>query len=100
VDVDRDRVRAAGERIIRGLFFIETGRALSPATPIRIEPKPGITDSTPAIQQFARMYERCPDARRRAIGDAFSYVVAFYPQFSIWFLLLYDHFAWLATVQD
>lgn len=98
VEDDRTRINATGERMVRGLFFIESGERLPPSTHVRVASKPGVTPSDPAIQQFARMYARCPDRRGKAIGDAFSYGVAFYPQASIWFLLLYEHFAWLATV--
>jgi len=96
VEADRNRINATGERMVRGLFFIESGVLLPRSTQVRIASKPGITHSNVAIQQFARMYARCPDRRSKIIGDAFSYAVAFYPQFSIWFLLLYDHFSWLA----
>ncbi len=98
VEADRNRIHATGERMVRGLFFIESGELLPRSTQVRIASKPGITASNAAIQQFARMYVSCPDRRSKTIGDAFSYAVAFYPQFSIWFLLLYNHFSWLATI--
>jgi hypothetical protein len=98
VEVDRVRLNATGERMVRGLFFIESGEPLPPSTKVRIAAKPGITHSNDGIQHFARMYAACPDHRTKEIGNAFSYAVAFYPQFSVWFLLLYGHFAWLATI--
>jgi hypothetical protein len=98
VEADRGRIHATGERIIRGLFFIETGERLPHSTRVRIASKAGVTPSEVAIQQFARMYASSSDRRSKTIGDAFSYVVAFYPQFSLWFLLLYDHFSWIATI--
>lgn len=98
VEADRVRLNATGERMVRGLFFIESGEPLPPSSKVRIAAKPGITHSNDAIQHFARMYAPCPNHRGREIGNAFSYAVAFYPQFSVWFLLLYGHFAWLATI--
>jgi hypothetical protein len=98
VEADRARLNATGERMVRGLFFIESGEPLPPSTKVRIAAKPGISHSNDAIQHFARMYAACPNHRGREVGDAFSYAVAFYPQFSVWFLLLYGHFAWLATI--
>jgi hypothetical protein len=98
VEVDRNRINATGERMVRALFYVELEEALPPSTRIRIAAKPGITPSNPAILQFARMYDRCPDRRNKTVGDAFSYVVCFYPDFSIWLLLLYEHFSWLATI--
>jgi len=98
VEADRSRINATGERMVRGLFFIEMGEPLPKSTQVRIAAKPGITPSEPAIQQFARMYTKSPDRRSKTIGDAFRYVVAFYPGCSMWLLLLYDHFSWLATI--
>lgn len=83
--------------MVRGLYFVELGEALPPSAQIRIASKPGITPSNPAVLQFARMYDRCTDCRNKAIGEAFSYVVCFYPEFSVW-MLLYGHFSWMATI--
>jgi hypothetical protein len=98
VDADRNRLNASGERMVRGLFFVESGNPLPSSTQVRIACKPGITASNPAIIQFASLYSGCPERRDRAIGDAFSYVAGFRPEFSIWLLMLYGHFTWLATI--
>ncbi len=98
VEVDRKRINATGERIVRGSFFIETGKPLPPSTKVRVGSKAGIAASDPAILEFARLYRSCQDRRSKGIGDAFGYVAAFGSGFSIWFLLLYDHFSWLATI--
>ena len=52
-----------------------------------------------AVQQFAG-YKQFPDRRSKAIGDAFSYAAVFHPAGSIWLLVLYGEFAWIAMVQD
>jgi hypothetical protein len=98
VDADRARLNATGERIVRGLYFVEAGRPLPPGTPIRISCRPGVSSSEPAVMQFARMHAAELDCRDGVVGDAFSYIALFHPQFSAWFLLLYGHFAWLATI--
>jgi hypothetical protein len=98
-DPDRTRLNASGERLVRGLFFLECGKPLPPSVPIRIAARPGIVPSDPAIQHFSRMYASCPDRRTGETGEAFSYAAAFYPEYSIWLMLLYDHFSWLATIK-
>jgi hypothetical protein len=98
LEADRGRINATGERMVRGLFFAESGVALQASAKVRIAANPGISSSVPAIMQFARVYARCPDRRAKTIGDAFSYAVGFHRDFSIWMLLLYGHFSWLATI--
>jgi hypothetical protein len=100
VEVDRNRVNATGKRLVRGLYYIEQKTNLGSPAEFRVASKAGITSKDPAIQQFARMYAGSTDRRSKEIGDVFSYAVCFYPEFSIWFLLLYEYFSWLATTQS
>jgi hypothetical protein len=100
VDVDRHRINVTGSRMVRGLLFSETGTRLKASDDFRIASKAGIEDRDPAIQEFAKLYTRCPDRRNKEIGEAFSYVVGFHPQYSIWLLVLYDFFAWAATIRQ
>jgi hypothetical protein len=74
MEVDKKRVNATGARIVRGLFFVETGRPLAPAQPIRIASNIDVRPSDPTILQFARVYQMCPDHRNRQVGSAFDYV--------------------------
>jgi hypothetical protein len=99
IDVDRERVNATGIRIIRGLYFLETGNILPFDATIKIGAKAGIHPHSRDAQTFARSYSKCPDHRNREIGNAFSYVVGFARIGSVWLLLLYDYFVWVATVQ-
>jgi hypothetical protein len=80
---DRGRINTTGERIGRGLFFIEHGEPLPLSAKLHIGAKPGIAASNQIIQQFARIYNRSPDRRSKAIDDVFSYAVGFFPYFSI-----------------
>jgi hypothetical protein len=100
VEVERNRVNASGRRLVRGLYFAEKRTNLGAPEQFRVESKAGVTATDPAIQQFARMYARCADCRTKEIGEAFSYAVCFYPNLSIWFLLLYGYFSWLAIIKS
>jgi hypothetical protein len=59
-----------------------------------------LTADHPDILQFARIYRSFSDKRHKSIGDAFSYAVAFHANSSVWLLLLYNQFAWLAIVRE
>jgi len=63
---------------------------------------PGVTapEPKPMIQQLALLYSTCTDRRAKAVGDVFNYVAAFHTGFSVWLLVLYDEFAWAATITD
>ncbi len=98
VEVDQTRVNATGERIIRGLFFVETGNPLSPTARVKVGSKASVNPSDPVVLEMARIYSRCPERRDREIGKAFSYVAGFGSGFSVWLLMLYDYFAWVGTV--
>jgi hypothetical protein len=99
INMDRDRVNATGIRMIRGLYFSETGIILPSDATIKIAAKTGIHPQHTGAQTFALAYSKCPDRRSKEIGSAFSYVVGFAPIASVWFMLLYDYFVWMATVQ-
>lgn len=98
VEVDQTRVNATGERMIRGLFFVETGNPLSPSAQVKVGSKSSVNPSDPVVLEMARIYSRCPKRRDREIGKAFSYVAGFGSGFSVWLLMLYDYFAWAGTV--
>jgi hypothetical protein len=98
IEVDRKRVHASGERMIRGLFFIEMQKPLPRDAIVRVAAKAGVSSREPGIQEFARSYARAAIRPDRAIGTAFSYVAGFMASISFWMMLLYDYFAWLGTV--
>ena len=100
VEVDLKRLNATGERIVRGLHFIERELPVPPSANIRVASIPGVTapEPKPLIQQLALLYSMCTDHRNKAVGDVFNYVAAFHPDFSVWLLVLYDEFAWAATI--
>jgi hypothetical protein len=102
VEVDKKRLNATGERIIRGLHFIETKLAVPKTAQIRVASIPGVTatEPKPLIQQLAVLYSQCTDQRTRIVGDAFNYIAAFRAEFSVWLLLLYNEFAWAATISN
>jgi hypothetical protein len=47
---------------------------------------------------IAQALKTLPDWRNGSVGTAFSYAGAIGPEFSFWFMLLYDFFFWLGTV--
>ncbi len=96
---ESDRLNATGRHIVRGLYFVETGLPLSASLQLRVACKSGLTAEHPDVLQFARIYRSLSDKRHRSIGDAFSYVVGFYANWSVWLMLLYSQFFWLAIVQ-
>lgn len=98
IEIDRKRVNASGERMIRGLYFIEMRRPLPRDAAVRVAAKAGVSSREAGIQEFARFYARTATRRDRAIGTAFSYVAGFTGNISVWMMLLYDYFAWLGTV--
>ena len=98
LEVDRERINATGERMVRGLFSIEMGKPLSPTAHVRIAANAGVNASDPVILQLARTYHQCSDRRDREIGRAFSYAAGFGVDLSVWILVLYDYFVWIATV--
>ncbi len=100
VEVDQKRLNATGERIVRGLHFVETKLPVPQSARIRVASIPGVTATGPKamIQQFARLYSMCPDRRDKAVGDVFNYVAAFHVGFSVWMLILYDEFAWAVSI--
>ena len=86
--------------MVRGLHYIKKKISLGQPEEFRVASKAGVAATDPAIQQFARMYAGSVERRTRDIGDVFSYAVCFYPTFSIWFLLLYGYFSWLASTKS
>jgi hypothetical protein len=100
VEVDQKRLNATGERIIRGLHFIETKLPVPKTAQIRVASIPNVTatEPKPLIQQLALLYSHCTDQHTKAVGDAFNYTTAFRAEFSVWLLVLYDEFGWAATI--
>jgi hypothetical protein len=102
VEVDQKRLSATGERIVRGLHFVETKLSVSPSARIRVATIPAATApvSQPVIQSLAYAYSLCTDHRAGAVGDVFNYVAALHPDFSVWLLVLYEEFAWAVTITN
>ena len=98
IEVDKTRVHRTGERFVRALYFTETGTPLPVGALVRVGSKMGLRATDTDTQEIARALIKIPDRRGRSIGTAFSYVAGFGPGFSVWFMLLYDFFFWLGTV--
>jgi hypothetical protein len=50
--------------------------------------------------KFGEIHRSIPNRRQKSVGDAFDYAVAFRTDWSVWLIVLYNHFAWLAIVND
>jgi HNH endonuclease len=97
-DVERARVNRAGERLIRALFFVETGAPIPDGAAMRVEAKMDLHSTQENVFTIARVMRTLPDRRDGNVGTAFSYIAAFGESFSVWLLLLYDFFFWAGTV--
>jgi hypothetical protein len=100
IDVDRERLRATGGRLIRGLYFIEIGRPMPESAILRVASKVGLAQSDENMVTIGRVYAAWSDHREGAVGDAFSYFAAIGQGVSFWLLLLYDYFLWGGTVDE
>jgi hypothetical protein len=100
IEVDRGRVNKTGARIMRGLYFTETGKPIPKNARVRLESTAGLTASHPDMQTIARVFQVFPDHRSGATGEAFSYAVAMGDRMSAWVMLLYDYFFWVGTVDE
>jgi hypothetical protein len=97
---DRKRINRTGMHIMRGLYFRETHRPLPSHAVVRLESTTGLTANHPDMIRIARVVRLLPDHRDGAVGTAFSYHVAFGGQHSVWGMLLYDYFFWVATLDE
>jgi hypothetical protein len=97
-EIDNARVNASGTRIVRGLYFIETGQPLPKGALLKVGCTMQLIPTDPEMQTIARTIYLLPERRDRAFGDAFSYVASFGDGMSFWLMLLYDYVYWLATI--
>jgi hypothetical protein len=102
IEVDRNRLNATGERIVRGLYFAETKLVVPSSARVRVASISGVTASEPQpmIQQLALLYSKCTEHRAKVVGNVFNYAAAFHPDFSVWLMVLYDDFAWMVSITN
>jgi hypothetical protein len=100
MELSNTRLNATGARIMRGLFYVETGSSLPQSAALKIGSTMGLSASDAFALQFARVYSGCSKRRDREIGEAFNYVAAFGSGFSIWLMMLYGYFFWAGTTDS
>ena len=100
IEPDLSRVNQAGQRIVRALYFSELGTHWAVSAVVRVGSNMGLGAKDEETITIARALKTLPDWRDRSVGTAFSYVGAIGSQFSFWFMLLYDFFFWLGTVDS
>jgi hypothetical protein len=97
-ELDNRRLNRTGKRFVRALYFAETRMPLPIAALVRVGAKMDLRAKDAETITIARALKTLPDWRDGSVGTAFSYVAALGPEFSLWFMLLYDFFFWVGTV--
>jgi hypothetical protein len=100
LDVDKNRINAAGSRMVRAFHYGETGVALSSSAKVKVGSRLDVGSRDAAIQTFAQLYFGLTKRSDREFGDALSYAAGFGDGFSIWLLLLYGTMFWVGTATE
>jgi hypothetical protein len=100
INVDRERVLASGNRLVRGFYYLEIGRPVPEMAILTVGAKTGPTLGESDMATIARGFATYPDHLTGEAGKAFSYAAAFAPAASFWIILLYDYFFWAATIDE
>jgi hypothetical protein len=102
IEIDKQRTNASGLHILRGLYFHETGKRLTALShpDLRIASMSGLTAEDPEMLTIARAFRLFSDHRSGEMGTAFSYAVAFGDGVSVWLMLLYEYFFWVASIDE
>lgn len=100
IELDKSRVERTGQRLVRALCFAEIGTPLAASALLRVGSKMDLRPTDADTIEIARALTAFRVRRDRNFGTAFSYVAGLAPGFSVWFMLLYDFFFWLGTVDS
>ncbi len=100
VSTDKSRLDKTGIHVLRGLYFRETGKRLTAEFDVRVASKAGLAADHPDMETIARVFNLLRDHRNGAVGRAFSYVAGFGFGRSVWLMLLYDYYFWMATIDE
>jgi hypothetical protein len=97
-ELDKARVNRTGERLIRALYFVQTGEAVPSGAALRVVCQMSLKPTDANIIAIARVMKTLPDWRDGTVGTAFSYMAAFGNGISAWLMMLYDFFFWVGTI--
>ena len=97
---DYRRLNATGEHLIRGLYFVERSRPIRKDAAIRVGHQTGLNAKHPDMLTIAEVYRAFPEHRDGAVGRAFSYAAAFADERSVWLMMMYDYFFWVASIDE
>ncbi len=98
-EVGNQRVNGVrGARLIKALYYAETGAPISAESTIKVAGKTGLRPSDEATKTIALIMHNLPDWREKSFGTAFSYLGGLGPLFSVWLLGLYGFFFWCGTI--
>jgi HNH endonuclease len=98
VSVERKRIDATGERLMRGLHFFEGRQPLSTDSKVYVFSKPGYHDIDFVVPAFTKVFDQCAAQRVREVGPGFSYVAGANGDVFVWLMLLYGYFWWVVAV--
>jgi hypothetical protein len=98
VSVERNRIDAAGEHLMRGLHFYEGRQPLSKDSKVYTFSKPGYHEIDFIVPAFTKILNQCAAQRVREIGPGFSYVAGANGDVFVWLMLLYGYFWWVVAV--
>jgi len=97
---DVRRIDATGERIVRGIYYIQKRQPVPKSALVKVASRAGMTASDPDMLMIARVFRAAPERRDGAVGRAFSYAVALADRRTVWLMLLYDYFFWVGIVDE
>lgn len=100
IELDNTRLNRAGQRFVRALHFSEVGTPLPVEALVKVGAKMDLRPNDVDTITIALALKTLPDWRNGSVGTAFSYLGAIGPECSFWFMLLYDFFFWLGTVDS
>ncbi len=97
-ELDKARVNRTGERLIRALYFVQTGEAVPSGAALRVGCQTSLKPTDADTITIARVMKTLPDWKNGTVGTAFSYMAAFGNGISAWLMMLYDFFFWVGTI--
>jgi hypothetical protein len=98
INLERSRINRSGQRFIKALYFAETGTPLPPNAVIKVGANTDLRAHDKDTQTIALVLTKFSDQRDREVGTAFSYVAGLGSGISAWFMVLYEFFFLVGTV--
>jgi hypothetical protein len=95
------RIDATGTRILKGLYFLETGERTPEQADVAVYSMEGFQKRPDLVKQLWDKTRPIVDlSHGRKIGDTFSYTVHFAPCLSFWYLVFYAFYVMVGFVNE